>query len=62
VQFTVREFTFDYEGKTVTDHCVEIIGRGINKETGEDASFIGNPFFDDDDEEDGLDEGTDTEE
>ena len=62
VQFTVREFTFDFEGKTVTDHRVEIIGRGINKETGEDASFIGNPFFDDDDEEDALDEGTDTEE
>jgi len=62
VQFTVREFTFDYEGKTITDHRVEIIGRGINKETGEDASFIGNPFFDDDDEEDGLDERTDMEE
>lgn len=56
VQFTVREFTFDYDGKTVTDHRVEIIGRGINKKTGENADFIGNPFFDDDEEDDFAEE------
>ena len=50
VRFVVREYSFEYKGKNIIDHRVEVVGHGINKVTGKPLNFVGTVFFENEDD------------